>query len=114
MERRTNQVRRARNWRQRDAYGNTPIQALGSRAILLLSSESQQRLKYPLSLSSLTLLDCHIYRDRVQVIEMHYSNDLLMYLGTTEEEFEQFARKVKARSRYGSSDRCGSCGALQE
>ena len=55
--------------------------------------------KYPVSLSSLTLLDLNLYRDCIQVLEMHYYDHFYMYLGVSDEDFEQLAQRVSAPTR---------------
>lgn len=55
--------------------------------------------KFPLSLSSLTLLDHNLYQDCIRVLEMHYYEEFFISLGATDDDFEQLARRVGARTR---------------
>src|SRR4051812_47954544 len=58
-------------------------------------------LKYPVSLSSLTVLNYSEYCDCVAVLEMHYHDHFFMYLGVTDEDFARLAQRVQrlAQSR---------------
>jgi hypothetical protein len=54
--------------------------------------------KYPISLSSLTMLDHKLYRDCIQVLDMHYYDYFYMYVDASDEEFKQLAKRVAART----------------
>jgi hypothetical protein len=53
-------------------------------------------LKYPVSLSSLAVLDYNVYCDCIAVLDMHYHDKFYMYLGATDDEFVQLAKRVRS------------------
>jgi hypothetical protein len=79
------------------AHANSGTRQSRHSAAFLLSLYNGS--KFPVSLSSLTLLDHNLYQDCVRVLEMHYYEDFFIFVGATDEEFEQLAARLGSRGR---------------
>jgi len=79
------------------AHANSGVRQSRHTAAFLLSLYNGS--KFPVSLSSLSLLDYNLYRDCVQVLAMHYHDYFFMYVGASDEEFDLLAQRTHARTR---------------
>lgn len=55
--------------------------------------------RYPVSLSSLRVLDGNLYRDCLAVLELHFHDYFYMYLNVFDEDYERLAKNVAAKTQ---------------